>query len=205
MDRDEKHAEYLESGVESGESRAQLMRLDLTRALLADSATWAEPPMGLGASIDRAITRRPRWGRWAAAAAAVAAVAWVVAASGLIGSEVETPPLAVISLTGTELAVVAQGTASVRATEGGWSIYLDVEGLDPAPAGSYYQAWMGSNGEIVPVGSFHMREGVVPIGLWSGVDPHHYRVITVTLEEEGATAPSGRVMMWGEATSFSDD
>ena len=208
MDRDDKYAEYLESGAGNGEPRAHRARLDFVRSLLADTATWEEPPLGLGGSIDRALGRRPRWGRGAvaAAAAAVAAVAWAAASGGLLGiGEEEEPPLAVISLSGTELAGVAQGTASVRATDGGWSIYLDVEGLEPAPTGSYYQAWVGSNGEVVPVGSFHMREGAVPIGLWSGVDPHQYRVITVTLEQEGAIAPSGRVMMWGEATFFTDD
>jgi len=44
----EDHSEYLASG--SGEKPADHERLDMIRAILADEATWSEPPQEVGQS-----------------------------------------------------------------------------------------------------------------------------------------------------------
>jgi hypothetical protein len=50
----------------------------------------------------------------------------------------------------------------------------------------------------VPVGTFHWREGGVPIELWSGVATDDYPVLLVTLEEEGSEpGPTGVVALEG--------
>ena len=58
--------------------------------------------------------------------------------------------------------------------------------LPPARAGHYYQAWLkNAAGLAVTVGTFHARQGGHDIVLWSGVDPHDFRVLTVTDQRIG--------------------
>lgn len=206
MGTEDIRAEYLAAG--SGESPADREQLDLIRGVLAESATWEEPPGGvvdgLFATIAREaqvppdesaapVPRRP----WLLAAGAVAAIALLVigVASALDEPIAET----VVAMTGTDLAPAAAGIASLRPTPSGWYIRLDVNGLPAAPAGSYYEGWVWSDDhEGVSIGTFHFRSGEDPVVLWSGVNVADYPSISVTLEieDEGPEA-SDQIMMKG--------
>jgi hypothetical protein len=48
---------------------------------------------------------------------------------------------------------------------------------------------------MVGVGSFHWREGGIPIELWSGVDTDRYPVFVVTLQNEGEPATASDVVV----------
>jgi hypothetical protein len=101
-----------------------------------------------------------------------------------------------VDIAGTELAPLAAGVVTVQETGSGVSIELDVDGLEPAAEGFYYQAWMKGDTGAVTVGTFHAREGGDDIVLWSGVDIDTYPTLTVTIQEEGAgSASSGQVVM----------
>ena len=91
-------------------------------------------------------------------------------------------------------------TALIPARALGFEIELDISGLPPAPAGSYYQGWLrNEDGDAVTIGTFHGREGTDDIILWSGVDIADYSALTVTIQQEGAGAESsGRVVLRGE-------
>jgi hypothetical protein len=182
---------------------------------LGDEAVWAEPPASLADSIVAAIAaereeldrdvvapvpatrraRRPRSTWWLAAAAAIVAVAavGVVVTRGGDGAGEE------VAMAGTELAPGASATAHVRELGAGVEVRLDIEDLPPAPPGTYYQAWTRSpDGELVSMGTFHMRGGDDTVTLWSGVSTEDFPIITVTLQTEGAGAESsGQVVLRG--------
>lgn len=203
----DERAEYLASG--SGEPPADRERLDLIRELLEAESTWAEPPIEVAERVlaeiepesdHEGVSRKAgnRWWRRAPGiAAAVAAV--VVVIVGLVGIFGDGGEETVVAMRGTELEADATGQAQVRATESGWWIRLDVEGLPAAPEGSYYEGWVWSEeGEGVSIGTFHLREGGEAITLWSGVDPVDYPSIWVTFEEEdGDPSASDQVVMVG--------
>jgi hypothetical protein len=199
-------------------------------ALLSDPLVWEEPPAELEDAVLAAIAdevaaspapvvapaaapgvadlsaRRGR--RWVqpflagAAAAAVAAVVLVVGVGVLdddstTGREGGTE----VALAGTDLAPDASADALVADTPLGTVVDLDVTGLDPAPEGTYYEAWLrqeGDDGNAVSAGTFHLRGGDGEIALWAGVAPEQYPLLTVTLQEEGAGAESsGQVVLRG--------
>lgn len=206
----EDRAEYLASG--SGEEPADHERLDLIRAILGEQATWSEPPPETGDAVLTAIateagpvrthtTKSRRWWPWAAAVAAGAAViAVVVGLAGVIG---DPPNEIVVALAGTELEAGATGEATLGPAGSGWWIRLDVDGLQAAPAGTYYEGWAWSDqGDGVSIGTFHLRGEKGPVTLWSGVDPADYPSIWVTLEDEdGDASASDRVVMRGRILS----
>jgi hypothetical protein len=206
------------------EDRAVAAFLDAVAPTLRDEAVWVEPPAGLADSIVAAIaaeraapdrsgvmrptamptaqpvaaTRRRSRGTWwiggAAAAAAVAApTVGIVVTRGDGESEEQ------FAIDGTELDSDATATAEVADLPNGAAIRLDVENLDPAPDGYYYQGWVRSEaGETVTIGTFHMRGGDGSVTLWSGVDIARYPTLTVTLQQEGAGAESsGEVVLRG--------
>ncbi len=208
MSSDERRAQHLEFGAPAGDESDD--RLDLIRAVLADDSTWAEPPPGIyeavaaetGAQLPRSAERTGRAWPWlvGAAAAAVLVLVGLAAAWGVFEGSTEHEPL-VVAMAGTELASDARGTASLREYPSGWWIRLELEGLPPAPADTYYQGWVWRDGEGVSVGTFHMRGGNEPVTLWSGVDVAEYPSIWVTLQDEGGGAEaSERVMMRGDIT-----
>ena len=207
------------------EDRAVAAFLDAVAPTLRDEAVWVEPPAGLADSIVAAIAaerasgpkqaigatptavptaprtiartgRRSRatWWIGAAAAAAVAALAVGVVVTRGDGETEEQ-----FAIEGTELAPDATATAEVAELPNGAGIRLDVENLDPAPEGYYYQGWVRSEaGETITVGTFHMRGGDGTVTLWSGVDLAAYPTLTVTLQQEGAGAESsGQVVLRG--------
>jgi Anti-sigma-K factor rskA len=205
------------------EDRAVAAFLDAVAPMLRDEAVWVEPPAGLADSIVAAIaaeraapgrpdvirptavptarpvaaTRRRSRATWwigAAAAAAVAALAVGIVVTRGDGESEEQ-----FAIDGTELDSDATATAEVAELPNGAAIRLDVENLDPAPDGYYYQGWVRSEaGDTVTIGTFHMRGGDGSVTLWSGVDLARYPTLTVTLQQEGAGAESsGEVVLRG--------
>jgi len=198
----DRRAEYLASA--SGPAPDDRDRLDLIRDILGDEATWAEPPPEVADRLLRAIgsertsaepavsTLKRNWGWVAAAAAAVVIVA------GLFG--VFSPPAEqLVAMEGTDLEPDATGEVTIRESDAGWWIRLDVEDLPAAGDGTYYEGWVwNDDGDGVSIGTFHLRGGDQSVVLWSGVDPDDYPAIWVTLEDEdGDPAASDRIVMWG--------
>jgi len=206
MTPDDSRAQYLASG--STDAPLEHERLDLIRGVLADEATWAEPPprvadgllAALGEETAPALSVMPDRGtRWplvaAVAGGMVAVVALVLSTISVLDEERDT----LVAMSGTELEVSARGEAAVRPTDAGWWIRLDVTGLPPAPEGKYYEGWVWSDaGEGVSIGTFHLRGGDAPVVLWSGVPLAEYPSIWVTLEDEDeGPEASEQVVMTG--------
>lgn len=200
----EERTSYLETGAGGNLEGAD--RLDRIRSLLERAETWAEPPAGLLEDIleatDReparvmpAPRRRPRYlpGLGIAAVLAIVLVGLILF---LDQGPAEQDDM-VVALAGTELAPGARGEARIDETPAGWYIRLQVDGLPPAPEGSYYEGWLWREGEGVSIGTFHLRSSE-PIALWSGVSPDEYPVVRITLQDVGGgPAASERVMMAG--------
>jgi Anti-sigma-K factor rskA len=194
--------------------------LDQARHALRDSSTWDSPPPQLEARIlaearrtpretpaaappaapaaPRAVTpiteapsrrRRLRPALALVAAAAAAVIAVVVLAQGASG-----PPTEQYALAGTLRSPQATAEATIESRSAGDAITLDITGLPPAPAGTYYAAWVSGPRGTVPVGSFHWRKGGIPIELWSGVDTRRYPRFSVTLQREGAPPTMSRAV-----------
>ncbi len=210
--------EYLEHGPPSGIDG----RVPRVRALLGAASTWDEVPVAgsLDAVLARVDTERatgsrsnpPRHRRTASRRLlAVAAAAALLGAGGglgwLVAQQSAPAPVAQptvprgtrIPLAGTDLAPDAIAVAEIRNTPSGFAISLAVSGLPPAPPGAYYEAWVRSpSGQLVAVGTFHLRSDKEPVELWSGVDVARYPLLTVTLQREGAGADSsGQVVLRG--------
>ena len=185
-------------------------------ALLADPTMWDPPdpmvedavvaaiaretPLVADATADAAVPLRPRRRRpFALVVGAAAAVVLVVGFLVVAGDDEPSPEFA-LALEATELAPGAAGTAEIDTTPLGTRILLDVEGLPPAPAGQYYEAWMRTGPEVgVSAGTFHLRGGDGRIELWAGVTVEDYPLFTITLQDEGETASSGRVVLAARA------
>jgi hypothetical protein len=193
-------------------------------ALLSRADVWADVPDGVeqrvaaaigreaaeraaaaplaGAGTDRAadepVPRRARAGRRALLGVAAATVVTIVAVAALLAGRGSDGDGIVVALAGTELAPGASATADVVDTPAGVRIVLDVDGLEGAPPGSYYEAWMRTANGRVSAGSFHLRGGDGPIELWCGVSASSYASMTVTLEAEGDDERSSdRVVLQG--------
>ena len=93
----------------------------------------------------------------------------------------------------------ATGRGVVRDEGNGLSIVLEVDGLPPAPTGSFYAAWMvrPEPRARVPIGSFHLREGDAAIELWSGVDASDFPLLTVTVQSEADPLGPGQPVLSG--------
>jgi hypothetical protein len=166
--------------------------------ILRQGAVWAQVPDDLERRVlDEALGRRrtrPRRNQWLLAAAAVVALA---VGAGVFALRSGDGPR--MELAGTALAPGSRAEAEVRDTPSGVEIRLDVDGLPPAPEGSFYEAWVKGERGSVAIGTFHLRDSSDDVVLWSGVDLDDYPRITVTLQREGAgPASSGRVVLAGE-------
>ncbi|WP_432947750.1 anti-sigma factor [Kribbella sp. CA-253562] len=128
----------------------------------------------------------------------VAAGIVAVAAAGIGLTVADRDETHTVALAGTPLEDGARGRVELRDTASGVEISLSTTGLPPAPAGSYYQGWVKGARGSVPIGTFHLRDGVSEIILWSGVDLTDYPTISVTLESESdGPESSGQVMLSG--------
>jgi hypothetical protein len=218
MSNEQRYAEYLENGVDDGEtSFVARAGLDSVRDLLAQPEVWAEPPADLGDAVFDAV--REAWGtesdavvrptrrttgrashraRTLLLAAAAAAVLVAVALTAVVATR-DNSPAQRFALTATALAPDASGSATARATGSGLEIDLTVDNLAPAAPGTFYQAWVKGPKGSVPIGTFHAHRNDGPIHLWSGVDPRDYPTMTVTIQREGAgPQSSGRVVLTGK-------
>ena len=142
--------------------------------------------------------RRPAVWTALAAAAAVAAIAiGVVAVTG--GGDEGGDQLAIGP---TDVIPEASATAEVSEFGAGVAIELDVSGLPPAPEGQYYAGWLRNEaGDLVGIGSFHMRGGDAKVTLWSGVRVEDYPTLSVTIQTEGeGEASSGEAVLRGSLT-----
>jgi hypothetical protein len=194
-----------------GAARAEA---ELIAALLADPATWTEPPDSLAGLIEdeiraeaaldppaaAAAARRP--GRPAhtrrglvpllgLAAAGVVALGFVFAAGGD-----DDAPVAGASLV-SETDPAASGSAEIFDAESGFAVYLDLAGLPPLPDDGFYEAWVrNDDGTLVSIGTFSESAG--RITLWSGVDPCEFGTITITRERpDGDPNSSGDRVLAG--------
>jgi len=160
--------------------------------------TSPAPPATADLDVQR---RRRRPGRWLGAVAA-AALALAIGAGLLLTREGDEQPGDQLAITGTDLAPDASATAVVDDTGAGVAIRLDLRGLEPAPEGQYYQGWLrNAEGELVSIGTFHMRDGDATITLWAGVEVKDYPTLTVTLQtEDEGTGSSGQVVLRGSLT-----
>ncbi|MFE4922302.1 anti-sigma factor [Streptomyces sp. NPDC056661] len=103
-----------------------------------------------------------------------------------------------VELAGSPLASGSHAGVVLRDTPSGVEIKLDLQGLPPAPVGSYYEGWVKGDLGMVAIGTFHLRQGTNNVILWSGVEIDDYPKISVTLQEEGhGPASSGKVMLSG--------
>ena len=187
---------------------------------LAAPAVWADVPAGSEDSIVAAIAtaresgaaddavatgsvpargRRSSRGSTLVRLAAVAAAVIVIAVGVVLITGDDAGEEVARSIEGTELAPTASATAVVDELAAGVAIRLDVDGLEGAPPGSFYQGWVRSDdGDLVSVGTFHLRGGGAMVTLWSGVSLDDYPTLTVTLQREGAgTDSSGEVVLRG--------
>ena len=128
------------------------------------------------------------------AAAAMIGIALGTAAGLTLGRDtvVEGSSPVQIAMAGTALSPAVTGRVEVSDTASGLEVRLWLEGLPPAPAGTYYQAWMKGDHGAVTIGTFHLREGTgeEAVVLWSGVELAAYPTITITRQREGDGAES---------------
>lgn len=166
-----------------------------THEILGDATVWAEAPDVLDdvlTTIERRGSGRPLW-----VPAAVAVVGLIIALGAFLASRDDPVDF---TLTGTELAPQATADVRVIETPAGIVLRLEVEGLDPAPPGAYYQGWVVSDDTAVSVGTFHMRGGDGSVAFWSGVETDRYPTLIVTLQEETAgPARSDTIVLTGRA------
>jgi hypothetical protein len=150
---------------------------------LAEPALWVEPSADLEASVVEAIGgERP---------AAPTAVSWTrplrwfvplaAAAAVVIGFvTLSNPPDWTATLGATDAAPGAVAVASGWNDDDGTRVELDVEGLDPAPDGFFYELWFSRDDIHISAGSFHgTAEGVT---LWAGVRRSDFPRVGITLE-----------------------
>lgn len=175
--------------------------------ILGDEAVWAQPPGEVepavlasiaGAEVAAATPARERpRSRWWPTYVTAAVVAAVVLLLVVAPSDDEPAPSAVFILNGTGLAAGAVAEAAVGPAEAGWWIRLQIDDLDPAPAGSYYEGWLSNGVDLVSVGTFHMRDGDSVV-LWSGVPMVEFPELSVTLQEiSSGTDRSTAVVLTG--------
>jgi hypothetical protein len=141
---------------------------------------------------------RPRWLRPALALAAAAVLAFtagvLVARDRDDGGGVDEGAIADVALSATGAAPGAEASGRVYDRGAGFSIHLEVNGLPPAPDGTYYEGWLADeDGQVwVSVGTFHMRGDERRVVLWSGVPSDRFPRMVVTSQTEGAGAGGDR-------------
>jgi len=111
--------------------------------------------------------------------------------------EAAAEPAICIELEATELAPAATATAGLDDRAAGTRIVLDVNGLPPAEAGTYYEAWISDADQLISAGTFHLRGGDDAIVLWAGVEPAGFERFAITIQDIGQAESSGRVVLVG--------
>jgi Anti-sigma-K factor rskA, C-terminal len=154
---------------------------------------------GEGAPAAPIRSRRAGGRRLRLVAAVAAAAVVVIAAVGIVRLATSSGDNGVLlALAPTDLAP-ADSSVDVRIDErpNGTRLLLDLSRVPPAPAGSYYEAWLRQSPEVgVSAGTFHMRGGDGRVELWSGVSPDDYPLVTITLQDEGGGGDSSGVVFY---------
>lgn len=209
MDKD-RQAEYLATGA--GEAPENRQSLDAARQVLSSAAAWGVPPDSVAEEVlgeIRARTNPFQESRGRISPMRLLAAVMTLGAILLVtvlglgslrdGTRVE--------LAGTELLPTASGTAWLEPTDAGWSIRIDLDGLPPADDGYYYEGWVWSDdGDGVSIGTFHLRNGLERLSLWSGVDVADYPSIWISLQAEGGgPAVSNEIVMRGRLDPGNED
>ncbi len=149
------------------------------------------------------LKARSRWFNTALTAVAAAAVA-VIATIGVtqfLGDDGGTTTT--FAAAGTQLAPDAAAEVDVEPLGAGVAITLNITGLPPAGEGEYYAGWLTGDDGQVPIGSFHWREGGIPIELWSGVDTARYPRLGITLQREGEpTTSNGELVLTADLSGL---
>lgn len=128
-----------------------------------------------------------------AVAAAIAVIATIGVTQILADDEGD---ITTFAAAGTPLAPDAAAQVDVEPLGAGVAITLNITGLPPAGEGEYYAGWLTGDDGQVPIGSFHWREGGIPIELWSGVDTERYPRLGITLQREGEpTTSNGELVL----------
>lgn len=219
MTRDDDRLAHLVGEPAGPLDDADRAALDDLRAVLADPAVWAAPNPDLEERVVSAISeeatrgstrdvvgvaRRSRFPRRlvAVATGAVAATALAVGAAVVMGNRGGDEPQFQVALAAVAPSS-ASGSATLTRTDSGWQIELDARGLPRLDDGRFYQAWLrGSDGTLVPIGSFNEGEDVT---LWAGVSPVDYPGFTVTVEAaDGNQASSGQRVLAGTVDTVSE-
>ena len=136
----------------------------------------------------------------AAAVAAVVALAiglWATQISGdlddtRLALEQERRAAAVLADPAARTVALVAGEGRLVVSPDGNAV-LVLDGLDPAPAGMTYEAWIIESGTPVPAGIFPGGEARGRIPLEGTVDPGD--VVAVTIEERRVTAPEGETIV----------
>lgn len=205
------------NGIDTPDDDTELRALLAPFAdVLGSPAVWADPPADLESSIIEQIraTRPEQVGPlapprsigsrrrvWAVPAMAAAAAVLAFGAGLLVAdrNDDDVAAIADVDLAGTDLAPDAHASGDVVDRGAGYAIRLDMAGLPPAADGEYYEGWLrADDGELVSVGTFHMRSGDSNVVLWSGVKIAEYHTLIVTEEQERSDAEaSDRVVLEG--------
>ncbi|MBL8777527.1 MAG: anti-sigma factor [Acidimicrobiales bacterium] len=136
--------------------------------------------------------------------AAVAAVVVVVAVTGAVllqgGSSTDDEPQLVASTELEPLEPVGGATAEVRLVRQDDHLQLELDARDmaAAPDGQHYELWLldpdSESAEPVSLGAM---TGSTSVPVPAGVDPDHYAVVDVSLQEQGQTEHSGHSLLRG--------
>ncbi len=159
------------------------------RAVLMEPSTWEEPSDRVAqrvfetagaTSSTRSITRIQHR-RWVAVAALLVAVGGALALTSGQSPDWSVP---LVSIDPSNTAVVDGWNTAT-----GTRIELHVSGIDPAPAGHYYEIWLTApDGRHVSAGSF---QAAGTISAWVGVARSEFPRIWITLESiSGDLGPS---------------
>ncbi|MEM8925228.1 MAG: anti-sigma factor [Actinomycetota bacterium] len=200
--------------------------LDRIGDALTDRALWDEPPPSLrdrimaeaslegpapvesagevidpfedGEPLSAAGRARSKWFGVGLAAVAGVAVAVIAVFAVPWAFDATDGDVTTYAIAGTDLAPEAVARVDVDPQAAGVAITLHITGLPPAGPGQYYAGWLNGPEGSVGIGSFHWREGGIPIELWSGVDVERYPNIAITLQDEGEpTTSSGVAVLRG--------
>ena len=156
--------------------------------------------------------RHPRRLAAITAAAAAVLIAAIVIPFSLGGGRVTPAQAAVlIPLHATAAAKVfgvdgATAQATARQADQSWTFELSVRGLKPLPGNEFYECWWAAPGsnKLHPVlatgGSFVVGpSGSTTVTMTTGVDPHQFPTMEITVERPGNGASSETVLLIGQA------
>ncbi len=187
--------------------RATLADLVSMRTLVGDTAVWEEPSPGLGDTIATLIagaaevagtvdqpgggtsasTGGPRTQRWIWSVAAL--LIGLVAVAGVVMAVRSPDPDWEIVMPGTTDAPGATAVVAGWNTSNGTRMILTIDGLAPAPEGSFYEMWLSRDDIHVSAGTF--TDGGT-VELLSGVPRSDYPRLWVTLEPVDADESPSR-------------